>query len=404
MLSIHLRHLTRKSKPLSPFISKLRFLLNTANHQDAIHWSADGLSIVITDIETFKQSVLDNEGDMFKTRNFTSFVRQLNLYGFRKVPSNGKTDPTTNMRFEHVHFRRERPDLMQLVHRTCLTHKRRFDHASSSIRQQLLTPSALCSTSSYPEKMSATTAKNLVFVKQKNNSKYVQLPQTPTTTTTHTSPTTQKQRKVTPLGVSLLQNLKTQTDRKYTSAIARGDLHCHKKLLLQDTFNEFKTFTNEQEEKEDDKANIQDSDRPGASHEHDYALPTSTNKEIDEKQVYQFLNQTFSLEKEVVQTLLNLNKSYCCQNAIHNGKDTTAMNHILDEKVDIQNSINHISDDAANVQHSHRFTDLKILADVSESILECSPHQSGHELNSKNNLSNILTPTPRQTLLTSSFL
>ena len=85
LLSLHLHHFARKNRPLSPFISKLRFLLNCTKHQDAIHWSSDGRSIVITNVEVFKQSVLDNDAEMFKTKNFTSFVRQLNLYGFRKV-------------------------------------------------------------------------------------------------------------------------------------------------------------------------------------------------------------------------------------------------------------------------------------------------------------------------------
>ena len=114
-----------KAKPLSPFISKLKLLLSDEKYRRAIRWSENGGAIVITDGEAFKRNVLDQSAEMFKTRNFTSFVRQLNLYGFRKVPVNGKGDPSKNMLFEHVHFKRDRPEFMHLVHRTCTSRKKK---------------------------------------------------------------------------------------------------------------------------------------------------------------------------------------------------------------------------------------------------------------------------------------
>ncbi|XP_068705606.1 uncharacterized protein [Montipora capricornis] len=114
-----------KGKPLSPFISKLKLLLSDEKYRNAIRWSESGGAILITDGEAFKRQVLDESAEMFKTRNFTSFVRQLNLYGFRKVPVNGKGDPSKNMEFEHVHFKRDKPELMHLVHRTCSSRKKK---------------------------------------------------------------------------------------------------------------------------------------------------------------------------------------------------------------------------------------------------------------------------------------
>lgn len=114
-----------KGKPLSPFISKLKLLLSDEKYQKAIRWSESGGAILITDGEAFKRQVLDESAEMFKTRNFTSFVRQPNLYGFRKVPVNGKGDPSKNMEFEHVHFKRDKPELMHLVHRTCSSRKKK---------------------------------------------------------------------------------------------------------------------------------------------------------------------------------------------------------------------------------------------------------------------------------------
>lgn len=115
------RFLPVKGKPLSPFISKLKALLADERFRRAIKWCENGSAIVISDGETFKKLVLDQneEMKMFKTRNFASFVRQLNLYGFKKVPVNGKADPSKNMKFEHQNFKRDHPEQMYKVHRTC---------------------------------------------------------------------------------------------------------------------------------------------------------------------------------------------------------------------------------------------------------------------------------------------
>lgn len=114
----------RKFKVSSPFVSKLRLLVFNPKLKDAIRWTLDGKAIVIPNEETFKSCILNNETNMFKTKNFTSFVRQLNLYGFRKMPW-GKNQPARNLTFEHLYFRRDRPDLMHLVHRTCMTKKQK---------------------------------------------------------------------------------------------------------------------------------------------------------------------------------------------------------------------------------------------------------------------------------------
>ena len=126
------RYLPRKSKTLSPFISKLKYLLYNPKYAHAIHWSADGKSIIVTNTNVFKTSILDEEAT-FKTKHFASFVRQLNLYGFRKLQT-AKLDGgnCNNMCFEHTYFRRDRPDLMSLVHRTCLVNKKRPEQDGSS--------------------------------------------------------------------------------------------------------------------------------------------------------------------------------------------------------------------------------------------------------------------------------
>lgn len=279
MLSFHLQHFAKKNKPLSPFVSKLRFLLNSTKYHHAISWSVDGRAIIITDIDTFKRSVLDNEEEMFKTRNFTSFVRQLNLYGFRKVPSNGKSDPMSNMKFEHVHFRRERPDLMYLVHRTCLGGKRRIDTLSSG----LLRGKKVLMSNSFDLRNTKDNGykKPTTQVRLNIPCKFSQVPKFSRT----------------PLGVSVLQNLKRKHEQNFTIV--------HETASINHTLDDSLTSSL------DSSINERDIDIHGSnSHdEHDYALPVHESNhcnEIDEKATFNFLNQTFNNEIEVVRGLLSL--------------------------------------------------------------------------------------------------
>jgi len=72
------------------FPEKLYRLLNSEKYR-SIWWSDDG-SHFIVDVPKFEQEVLRSdavpETDGFRTICFNSFIRQLNLYGFRKVRYN----------------------------------------------------------------------------------------------------------------------------------------------------------------------------------------------------------------------------------------------------------------------------------------------------------------------------
>jgi hypothetical protein len=82
-------------------------------------WSEDGLTFVVRDTERFASDIIPQ---YFKHKNFNSFVRQLNFYGFKKVKLDRiKID---NMdaemerkcrRFKHDNFRRGRPELLEEI-------------------------------------------------------------------------------------------------------------------------------------------------------------------------------------------------------------------------------------------------------------------------------------------------
>lgn len=95
----------RKSK----FPSKLYEVLQECK-SGAIRWSTDGTRIIVR-FEEFKEQYL---GERFKTANITSFVRQLNLYGFRKECQTVKqrrglrdSSPTEEHVFHHPSFSRD---------------------------------------------------------------------------------------------------------------------------------------------------------------------------------------------------------------------------------------------------------------------------------------------------------
>lgn len=63
------------------FINKLYDLLENKDLDDLIWWAANGESFLIRPSESFSQ----NLAHYFKHTNITSFVRQLNIYGFHKI-------------------------------------------------------------------------------------------------------------------------------------------------------------------------------------------------------------------------------------------------------------------------------------------------------------------------------
>ncbi|NXC16658.1 HSF5 protein, partial [Corythaeola cristata] len=140
------------------FPAKLWLLVNSPCVR-SVRWDARGEGLLI-DQQLFESELLgagqgcatgpDSHGavetaGLFKTKNFASFIRQLNLYGFHKsvgglegsveganpglMGADGSSSAGPVLHFHSPHFRRDRPDL--LVHLKRLTRANKAKLAAS---------------------------------------------------------------------------------------------------------------------------------------------------------------------------------------------------------------------------------------------------------------------------------
>lgn len=82
------------------FLSKLYDILNDEQCKDIIHWNNTGNAIFIVDISKLCEIVLPK---YYKHTNYSSFVRQLNMYGFNKKKGELKEE----LIFEHDKFNKK---------------------------------------------------------------------------------------------------------------------------------------------------------------------------------------------------------------------------------------------------------------------------------------------------------
>ncbi|GAA5882179.1 hypothetical protein JCM1840_004690 [Sporobolomyces johnsonii] len=99
------------------FVYKVYDMLENPANQALISFGDDGKAFEVHNIVDFSAEVLPR---YFKHSNFSSFVRQLNMYGFRKVskgPRPPKEADLVNWEFQHPIFERGRRDLLDIIKR-----------------------------------------------------------------------------------------------------------------------------------------------------------------------------------------------------------------------------------------------------------------------------------------------
>ncbi|CAG8433348.1 1557_t:CDS:2 [Diversispora eburnea] len=107
------------NRSVPAFLNKLYNMVNDPQSNDLIIWSESGNSFLVKRPQDFAKEVLPR---FFKHNNFSSFVRQLNMYGFHKIPhlqqgvlqSDGQSE---QWEFSNTNFLRNQPDLLYFVTR-----------------------------------------------------------------------------------------------------------------------------------------------------------------------------------------------------------------------------------------------------------------------------------------------
>lgn len=117
-----------------PFVNACYSMTCAPENADAVGFSANGTVLEIRDVSKFCHEVLPK---YFRHNNFSSFVRQLNMYRFEKL----RCVPRVEHAFRHPFFLRDQPSLLEnVVRKASPRHRRAGSSAVTTSAADVSTP------------------------------------------------------------------------------------------------------------------------------------------------------------------------------------------------------------------------------------------------------------------------
>ncbi|KAK9765309.1 hypothetical protein K7432_006463 [Basidiobolus ranarum] len=110
-------YIGKLSMRIPSFVLNLYRILSEPKYSDMIAWERSGTRFIIKDTLSFASKVLPK---YYETSKFTSFSRQLNIYGFHRISDRRRTKQSSEAStiiYSHQHFKRDHPDSLHLIQR-----------------------------------------------------------------------------------------------------------------------------------------------------------------------------------------------------------------------------------------------------------------------------------------------
>lgn len=108
----------KQNSNVPAFLTKLWTLVEDVDTNEFICWSQEGNSFMVLDEQRFSKEILPK---FFKHNNMASFIRQLNMYGFRKVlhidTGIVKQERDGPVEFQHPYFKHGQDELLENIKR-----------------------------------------------------------------------------------------------------------------------------------------------------------------------------------------------------------------------------------------------------------------------------------------------
>ncbi|GMT28552.1 hypothetical protein PFISCL1PPCAC_19849 [Pristionchus fissidentatus] len=128
--------IAREDEKIPLFLIKLWNIVEDPSYQKIVHWDDSGYSFHIVDPYSFCRNVLPH---YFKHNNLNSLIRQLNMYGFRKMTPLDRSGLTRaesdqdHLEFSHPYFVRDHPELLINIKRK--SSNRNDNNANAQVSQ-----------------------------------------------------------------------------------------------------------------------------------------------------------------------------------------------------------------------------------------------------------------------------